>query len=191
MQKAIDKHVILMMGLLFLLNRSLTYGPVVTFLAALISMELIIYLEKEAAFYGIVAVYVLACFFAPSLIFFLPVHIYEFVYRKKWWGCLSCALFVYRISLFHEAGQILLWIMTVMLAVLLAVRTRQQVQEHAAFLKLRDSSVEEQAKMKQRNKELLEKQDYEIRVATLSERNRIAREMGICCHAAFCSLGHS
>ena len=70
MQKAIDKHVILMMGLLFLLNRSLTYGPVVTFLAALISMELIIYLEKEAAFYGIVVVYVLACFFAPSLIFF-------------------------------------------------------------------------------------------------------------------------
>ena len=177
MQKAIDKHVILMMGLLFLLNRSLTYGPVVTFLAALISMELIIYLEKEAAFYGIVVVYVLACFFAPSLIFFLPVHIYEFVYRKKWWGCLSCALFVYRISLFHGAGQILLWIMTVMLAVLLAVRTRQQVQEHAAFLKLRDSSVEEQAKMKQRNKELLEKQDYEIRVATLSERNRIAREI--------------
>ena len=51
MQKAIDKHVILMMGLLFLLNRSLTYGPVVTFLAALISMELIIYLEKEVAFY--------------------------------------------------------------------------------------------------------------------------------------------
>ena len=89
MQKAIDKHVILMMGLLFLLNRSLTYGPVVTFLAALISMELIIYLEKEAVFYGIVAVYVLACFFAPGLIFFLPVHIYEFVYRKKWWGCLS------------------------------------------------------------------------------------------------------
>lgn len=177
MQKAIDKHVILMMGLLFLLNRSLTYGPVVTFLAALISMELIIYLEKEAVFYGIVAVYVLACFFAPGLIFFLPVHIYEFVYRKKWWGCLSCALFVYRISLFHGAGQILLWIMTVMLAVLLAVRTRQQVQEHAAFLKLRDSSVEEQAKMKQRNKELLEKQDYEIRVATLSERNRIAREI--------------
>ena len=86
MQKAIDKHVILMMGLLFLLNRSLTYGPVVTFLAALISMELIIYLEKEVAFYGIVAVYVLACFFAPGLIFFLPVHIYEFVYRKKWWG---------------------------------------------------------------------------------------------------------
>ena len=39
MQKAIDKHVILMMGLLFLLNRSLTYGPVVTFLAALISMK--------------------------------------------------------------------------------------------------------------------------------------------------------
>lgn len=53
MQKAIDKHVILMMGLLFLLNRSLTYEPVVTFLAALISMELIIYLEKRLPFMGL------------------------------------------------------------------------------------------------------------------------------------------
>lgn len=176
MQKAIDKHVILMMGLLFLLNRSLTYGPVVTFLAALISMELIIYLEKRLSFMGSWRFMCWRAFCTRSDLL-LPVHIYEFVYRKKWWGCLSCALFVYRISLFHGAGQILLWIMTVMLAVLLAVRTRQQVQEHAAFLKLRDSSVEEQAKMKQRNKELLEKQDYEIRVATLSERNRIAREI--------------
>lgn len=177
MQKAIDKHVILTMGLLFLLDCSMTYEPVIAFLTALISMELIIYVEKDAVFYGIAAVYVLACFFSPSLIFFLPVHIYEFVYRKKWWGCFAGVLFLYRISLFHETWQILLWIVTVMLAVLLAGRTRQQVQEHAAFLKLRDSSVEEQAKMKRHNKELLEKQDYEIRVATLSERNRIAREI--------------
>lgn len=177
MQKAIDKHMILMMGLLFLLDRSLTYEPVVIFLAALISMELIIYLEKDVAFYGIVAVYVLACFFAPGLLFFLPVHIYEFVYRKKWWGCLSGALFLYRLSLFKEIWQLLLWGMLVLLAFLLACRTKRQVGEHAAFLKLRDSSVEEQTKMKQRNQELLEKQDYEIRVATLSERNRIAREI--------------
>ena len=31
--------------------------------------------------------------------------------------------------------------------------------------------------MEQKNKELLEKQDYEIQVATLNERNRIAREI--------------
>lgn len=63
------------MGLLFLLNRSLTYGPVVTFLAALISMELIIYLEKEAVFYGIVAVYVLACFCTRSDLLFAGAYL--------------------------------------------------------------------------------------------------------------------
>lgn len=177
MQKAIDKHMLLMMSLLFLLDESLSYEPVIAFLTALISMELVIYLEQDSAFYTITAAYVLACFFMPELIFFLTVHIYEFIYRRKWWGCLSGVLFLYRLSLFKEIWQLLLWGMLVLLAFLLACRTKRQVGEHVAFLKLRDSSVEEQTKMKQRNQELLEKQDYEIRVATLSERNRIAREI--------------
>ena len=96
MQKAIDKHVILMMGLLFLLNRSLTYGPAVTFLAALISMELIIYLEKEAAFYGIVAVYVLACFFAPGLdLLFAEMHTCLNLFIEKSGGAVFPVHFLY------------------------------------------------------------------------------------------------
>ena len=49
--------------------------------------------------------------------------------------------------------------------------------------------------MEQKNKELLEKQDYEIQVATLNERNRIAREIhdsvGHLLPAPFCSLERS
>jgi signal transduction histidine kinase len=41
----------------------------------------------------------------------------------------------------------------------------------------RDSSIERSLMLKRRNKMLLENQDYEIHVATLKERNRIAREI--------------
>lgn len=41
----------------------------------------------------------------------------------------------------------------------------------------RDSSREMELWLKERNKDLTEKQEYEIRLATLRERNRIAREI--------------
>ena len=40
-----------------------------------------------------------------------------------------------------------------------------------------DSTREESLYLEQRNRELLEKQEYEIQLATLTERNRIAREI--------------
>lgn len=42
---------------------------------------------------------------------------------------------------------------------------------------LRDSSTEYQLLLQQKNKNLIEKQDHEIHIATLKERNRIAREI--------------
>lgn len=42
---------------------------------------------------------------------------------------------------------------------------------------MRDTDTELKLVMEQRNRELLEKQDNEIYLATLRERNRIAREI--------------
>ena len=58
------------------------YEPVVAFLIAVISMEFDIYYEKEKAFYIIAAIYVLACFACPLLIFFIPV-IYMSLYTER------------------------------------------------------------------------------------------------------------
>ncbi|MFQ7549831.1 MAG: sensor histidine kinase [Blautia marasmi] len=45
------------------------------------------------------------------------------------------------------------------------------------FHNSQDSTREESLYLEQRNRELLEKQEYEIQLATLTERNRIAREI--------------
>lgn len=123
------------------------------------------------------AVYVIGCFFNPMLVFFCPIYIYEYCYQERKWGLLLCLLFPVNYGNFEQFWQISLFIVLVLLAVFLAFRTKRQVSEHREFLKLQDSSSEEKEAMQRRNKELLEKQDYEVRVATLSERNRIAREI--------------
>ena len=130
MQKIIDKHLIFIMcAMLLPLDRG-PYEPVVAFLIAVISMELAIYYEKEKVFYIIAAIYVLACFACPLLIFFIPVHLYEFIYRKKWWGYGICILYIINSGLFNEWWKIELMSIIVIAASILSYRTEIQIREH-------------------------------------------------------------
>ena len=62
-------------------------------------------------------------------------------------------------------------------AYILATRTTELERSQTEARQLRDSGYEMAALLRQQNRELVEKQDYEIRLATLSERGRIAREI--------------
>ena len=62
-------------------------------------------------------------------------------------------------------------------AMLLEVKSTQLEIKEEKLKKIRDDSAERNLLLKEKNKELLEKQDYEIYTATLRERNRIAREI--------------
>ena len=50
MPKVIDKHMILAMGCLFLIDSSGLYKTVIAFLIAIISLELSLYFESEYVF---------------------------------------------------------------------------------------------------------------------------------------------
>lgn len=62
-------------------------------------------------------------------------------------------------------------------AVLLAYCTRQATELKRNLIRLRDTSTELSLVMREKNRKLLEEQDTEIYMATLKERNRIAREI--------------
>ena len=62
-------------------------------------------------------------------------------------------------------------------ALLLQFRTREQLNTRDEYFALTDSAREQSMSLTRRNRELMEKQDYEVRLATLRERNRIAREI--------------
>lgn len=180
MQKAVDEHLLFLLGIIPICGNFVQNDysiPVIAVLVALTTMELTIFFEKESSLYLFSAIYVISCFFNPMLVFFCPIYVYEYCYKEKMWGILLCLMFLVNNKSFEYFWQIALCMVLVLLAALLAFRTKRQVSEHREFLKLQDSSSEEKETMQRRNKELLEKQDYEVRVATLSERNRIAREI--------------
>jgi signal transduction histidine kinase len=60
---------------------------------------------------------------------------------------------------------------------LLKYRTNTIELLKVQYVHLRDDSREDFLQIEMKNKELLEKQDYELNLATLSERNRIARDI--------------
>ena len=62
-------------------------------------------------------------------------------------------------------------------ALLLAARTGRNARLEGELIRLRDTSTELNMALKEKNRNLLEKQDNEIYLATLKERNRIAREI--------------
>lgn len=62
-------------------------------------------------------------------------------------------------------------------ATLLSVRTTQVEREHARNATVRDDLQERTLLLEAKNRDLLERQDYEVQVATLAERALIAREI--------------
>lgn len=177
MQKIIDKHLLYVMGMLFLLSGEIETLSVFTMLIALIYTELGIYYGNKKMQIGLAILYMGTSLFCPMLVFFMPVVFYHLVEYHFLWGFCGVLLFFIHISVFNEPWKIVLWWMLFGLAILLAGRTKEQEKNKKALITLRDQTTEATIAMRSRNKELLERQDYEIHVATLQERNRIAREI--------------
>lgn len=88
-------------------------------------------------------------------------------------GCLLLTL-IWGIYAEFQPG----WLSTLcLLAICLSFKTSHLMQLEEALRLLRDDSTEYYLLSKQKQQALIEKQNYEIHVATLKERNRIAREI--------------
>ena len=62
-------------------------------------------------------------------------------------------------------------------ALLLGLRTQGLLRYRSQYQEAQDGARELSLHLERQNRELLDKQDYEVRLATLNERNRIAREI--------------
>ncbi len=123
------------------------------------------------------AVYFVSCLFLPELCSFLPLIFYDCGKGEFYWSAAGLALYVR-----YRAGGTaplygMLWFIFTATAVLLALRTGQAERLGRELVRLRDASTERNLVLKEKNRSLMEKQDYEIHLATLRERNRIAREI--------------
>lgn len=75
------------------------------------------------------------------------------------------------------APAALVALLAVLVAALLSERTRRALESRAENLRAADALRERELALEARNRDLIDAQDYEVRLATLSERARIAREI--------------
>ena len=176
MKKIVDKALLFLFCAILMLQMTDFVRPVIVIMLALIMTELGLYIEKRKWMGCLFVLGVICCLFIPEFTFFLPLILYDICWYECWWELVAVFLVFRNISIYEPWG-IAVWVITCALAAYLAIKTKQEIQLKRQLNHLRDTSTELQNVMRERNQQLMEKQDYEIHLATLRERNRIAREI--------------
>lgn len=137
---------------------------------------------SEAASYA----YIIAAVFVPSFVPFAPLAFYDIaqhVRREHAWPALGvAATFVFAFAADYRTGMLparalLLTAILSVAATLLSLRTAQLKREQERMRRTRDELQERALALEARNRDLADRQDYEVELATLAERARIAREI--------------
>ncbi|MCL1819303.1 MAG: sensor histidine kinase [Oscillospiraceae bacterium] len=176
MQKLIDKLILLGLCVLALSMTPFALVSVIAPLAVIAVSSLNSYLENRLPIY-LCASYVVICMFVPEFAFFLPLIVYDCAHfenplpRFCWIAALPF------IVIAHNVFFITAIVLFSAVAFLLHYKTNVQLKIQGDYFSLMDDAKERAAHLERRNRELMEKQDYEVRLATLAERNRIAREI--------------
>ena len=129
---------------------------------------------------GSYVIFGLCSLWFSDLLLFFPLLLYQTLFAELFplavaelplWGFL-----VFQINRF-PAALCLLGIFGFILSFFLWLYAEKYQALYQDFHQIRDDSEEHALLLSEKNKALLEKQDYEIYAATLRERNRIAREI--------------
>ncbi len=137
---------------------------------------------SEAASYA----YIIAAVFVPPFVPFAPLALYDIarrVRREHAWVVLGIGIaFVFALvaDLRADALTARTLLLTAILSVaatLLSLRTAQLEREQQRMRRTRDELQERALALEAHNRDLADRQDYEVELATLTERARIAREI--------------
>lgn len=130
--------------------------------------------------------YIIAAVFVPTFVPFAPLALYDIarrVRREHAWVALGIGS-VFALALVVDLRTDALTARTLLptailsvAATLLSLRTAQLEREQQRMRRTRDELQERALALEARNRDLADRQDYEVELATLAERARIAREI--------------
>ena len=122
----------------------------------------------------------------PPFVPFAPLALYDIarrVRRERIWPALAIgSVFACALATDLRCGALttrtlLLTAVLSVAATLLSLRTAQLEREQERMRRTRDKLQERALALEARNRDLADRQDYEVELATLAERARIAREI--------------
>lgn len=173
----IDKATIFILSAIILARDKFTPYTIVPLIAAVLFAAIMSLFDRERDKLAAAAIFIALAFFYPSLIYFLPLVCYD-LYHTRWQPALVLGVFPLIVNLNQlPAISVLLVVLFAGLSWLTRRRTISLDKLTNEYIALRDSTKEFSILLESKNKELMEKQEYEIHLATLKERNRIARDI--------------
>ena len=189
MNRLFDKSIVLACGIAAAMGLAVNARLVAAFCLGVIATSLAEVAQGErtrrASEAGSYA-YVIMAVFVPSFMPFAPLAFYDIarrVHRERVWPALGVAtIFAFVLAADFRAGMLpaRALLMTAILSVaatLLSLRTAQLEHEQQRMRRTRDELQERALALEARNRDLADRQDYEVELATLAERARIAREI--------------
>lgn len=172
----IDKSILLLFTLPLLTGEA-GVMPVIAFLTAFTASCALSLKDDEKLSLAVSFLYGICSILIPSFGMFLPLFCYECTRTKRKVSGAVLILFSVPYLTSHPLFLRMEMIFLLLLSLFLSVRTQKLNNMREEFKKLRDDSTELNLLLNKKNRYLLEKQETEIHLATLKERNRIAREI--------------
>ncbi|OFV71629.1 sensor histidine kinase [Acetobacterium wieringae] len=177
MNKLIDKVIVFGFCLALYLttvDNVLLIAPV---LVAVIFAAASSYLKEGPVTAGLFGGYLLICFFEPVYLLFVPLIGYDIlISRYKWLWTLALLPAATGFTALSGTAVVLIPVF-MLVAYFVKKRTLSLETLRQDYNALRDTTRETALQLEKKNKMLMEKQDYELNLATLTERNRIARDI--------------
>ena len=177
MNKLLDKLVLCTLCMFSYMPFSQGLYLVVPVLCAVLISAVLSYFDKDAVRLAVFLVFCAISLAFESYLFFLPLICYDIFFLKWRFAFLAAVIPIAAAIMQYPAMTWVFMIFLLGLAYLFGRRTAELAHMKNEYTAIRDSTKEFSLRLESKNKELLEKQDYEVHLATLNERNRIAREI--------------
>ena len=175
MERLLGKAGILLICTVALCMNGEVFAPVTALLAAVTASSAVQLLRGKTAVV-IMLLWSLSCAFFPPMLLTMPVLVCDAVREKKLWVLLPALAAMPHIGSF-TGTQLLLAAATVFAALITELRLSKLENTVDLLTSMRDEGTEQNIRLTEQNARLTEAQDNAVRLATMQERNRIAREI--------------
>ncbi|MEN6316080.1 MAG: histidine kinase [Clostridiaceae bacterium] len=162
--------------MIYLLQDDMAIGVVMILISIIISGFLSYFDDDRIKTVLTVGFFVLSCFY-PALIVFMPLIAYDMFFHKYQYLNLFGIIPLFYFSRSASIQTASIYLIITILCILARYHTEEENKLHAKYNELSDKTREMSLQLEKQNNDLIKNQDNELYVATLNERNRIAREI--------------
>lgn len=177
MVRLLDYIILFLCSTIFFFTFGIESQPIIGICIAISITCFSIYFDNFLISITLYLIFFVLSFFVPGLIFFSPLILYKFFnHTYMYVSFLYVIVFYYHFDSSYIIKYVAIFFL-LLLAFILKYRTDLYIDKTERFNRIRTNLTNYNTTLNLKNRELMEKQDYEITNATLNERNRIAREI--------------